>query len=76
MEDKISKIWKIFGTFDTFKEADVKRKELEKVHELVKVKRVGKDGSLYRIKFWNKLEKVKKSKKKKRKNNANKTIRS
>ena len=65
MEDLVFKIWKTFGTFETFKEADLKRKELDKVHESVKVRRCGKAGSSYKIKFWNKPEQIQKSKKKK-----------
>lgn len=76
MDDIVCKIWKTFGTFKTFEEADVKRKELESVHESVKVRRCGKDGSSYKIKFWDAPVKVKKSKKKKGKKNVDKTVRS
>jgi hypothetical protein len=77
LEDVVYKIWKTFGTFKTFEEADVKRKELESIHEVVKVRRSGKDGSSYKIKFWNEPEKVQKSKKKnKGKKNVDKTVRS
>ena len=54
MEETVNKIWETFGIFNTFEEADVKRKELENIHEIVKVKRCGKDGSNFKIKFWNK----------------------
>ena len=68
MEEPINKIWETFGTFNTFEEADIKRKTLESTHEAVKVKRCGRGGSSYKIKFWNtplpQGQKKKKSKKK------------
>ena len=72
MEETINKIWETFGIFDTFEEADGKRNELSKLHEIVKVKRCGKGGKLYKIKFWNEpapkpQTKKKKSKKRKQK---------
>ena len=71
MEETINKIWETFGIFDTFEEADEKRNELSKLHEIVKVKRCGKDGSNFKIKFWNepapKQQTQKKSKKRKQK---------
>ena len=70
MEETINKIWETFATFNTFEEADAKRKELENVHEVLKVKRCGKGGSLFKIKFWNtpplQGQKKKKSKKKRK----------
>ena len=70
MEETVNKIWETFGVFDTFDEADQKRKELVSVHKVVKVKRCGKHGSLFKIKFWNEpapKQQTKKKKSKKRK---------
>lgn len=70
MEEKTNKVWKVFGTFETFEEADLKRNELLKVHELVKVKRLGPRGDVFKVKFWNTpiVKETKKRKKRKSKN--------
>jgi hypothetical protein len=67
LEEKTNKIWKTFGIFSTFKEADAKRKELIDLHELLKVKRCGKDGSLFKIKLWDPPTPLQGTKKKKSK---------
>tara|TARA_R110002020_G_scaffold66816_5_gene175514 strand:+ start:860 stop:1078 length:219 start_codon:yes stop_codon:yes gene_type:complete len=70
LEETVNKIWETFGIFNTFEEADTKRKELLSVHKIVKVKRCGKDGSNFKIKFWNEpapKEETKRKKSKKRK---------
>jgi hypothetical protein len=72
LEETINKIWETFGIFDTFEEADGKRNELSKLHEIVKVKRCGKDGSNFKIKFWNEPAPKKEIKKKKSKNRKQK----
>ena len=66
MEEKTNKVWKTFCTFETFKEADLKRNELLETHEFVKVKRFGKGGNVFKVKFWD-TPAVKETKKKKKK---------
>jgi len=74
---KENKVWKIAGTFKTYKDADNHRKSLimmEK-HTLVKVKRGAKE---YRVKVWDpqpKKEDVKSSKSKLSKGKNNKRLR-
>jgi len=64
-----NKIWETYGTYESYKEADLRRKELIDTHELVKIKRCGKGGNQYKIKYWNsppvetKQKKAKKGKK-------------
>ena len=70
------KSWRSMGVFKTFEEADQKRNELKEKFDLVKVKRCGPGGALFRVKTWNeppppKKEKTnKKQKHKKVKKNA------
>jgi len=61
MEDNMeNKTWKAFGVYESYEEADLKRKELLNTHQLVKVRKFGKDGCEYKIVFWNEpLKKVK-----------------
>jgi len=53
--DNETKIWKTAGTFNTYNEANTFRLSLlmSNTHTLVKVKRGGKGGNLYRVKVWN-----------------------
>ena len=77
MEKETNKVWKTFGIFESFEEADLKRNELLKIHELVKVKRFGKGGDVYKVKFWAKpvLKEAKKKKRKRKPKNDNQQIR-
>jgi hypothetical protein len=75
------KNWQSVGVFPTFEEADQKRNELREKCDLVKVKRCGPGGNLFRVKTWNKPNpkptKVtnKSSKKKQKKGKKNADIR-
>ena len=66
MQKEANKVWETFGTFELFEEADLKRIELLKVYELVKVKRFGEGGNAFKVKFWSPPI-IKETKKKKRK---------
>ena len=46
------KSWKSVGVYTTFEEADQKRNELKEKFDLVKVKRCGRGGNLFRVKTW------------------------
>tara|TARA_R100001082_G_scaffold103005_1_gene73433 strand:+ start:2647 stop:2904 length:258 start_codon:yes stop_codon:yes gene_type:complete len=85
MEEQQSKSWDTAATFETYKEADQKRNELKEEFDLVKVRRCGKGGNLFRVKTWSEpkkpIEKNKKKNKAHRKdkkavNHGNKNIRS
>ena len=43
--------WKNIKTYNTYEEADLKRKELLKDNEKVKVKRTGPEGSKFTVKI-------------------------
>tara|TARA_R110000824_G_scaffold25210_1_gene88020 strand:- start:655 stop:888 length:234 start_codon:yes stop_codon:yes gene_type:complete len=76
LEEKTNKVWKAFGTFETFEEADTKRTELLETHELVKVKRFGKGGAVFKVKFWDTpITKETKKKRKRSPKNDNQQIR-
>jgi len=47
-----TKNWQSAGVFKTFEEADQKRDELKEKFDLVKVKRCGRAGNLFRVKTW------------------------
>ena len=46
------KNWQSVGVYTTFEEADQKRNELKEKFDLVKVKRCGRGGNLFRVKTW------------------------
>ena len=56
------KNWRSMGVFATFEEADQKRNELKEKFDLVKVKRCGRGGTLFRVKTWNETPPLKKEK--------------
>ena len=56
------KIWQSAGVFQTFEEADLKRNQLQEKFDLVKVKRCGPGGSLFKIKTWSTPSSPKKEK--------------
>ena len=66
-----TKQWKTIATFSTYKEAANRKNQLleEKSYVLVKIKRGGPDGGLFRIKAWNPI--VEKSNKKKKNKSRN-----
>jgi hypothetical protein len=70
-----TKIWKTVSTFQTFEEADNKRKELLTTNEQVKVRRGGLNGDLFRVKIWNTPKQPVKNNKRKNEKNANKKVR-
>tara|TARA_R110000824_G_scaffold1178_2_gene6324 strand:+ start:3019 stop:3240 length:222 start_codon:yes stop_codon:yes gene_type:complete len=64
-----TKIWKDAGTFTIYEDAAVKRDELLEKFDLVKIRRFGRGGLLYKIKTWKKpLPKI--TKKKNKSNNT------
>ena len=67
LKEKTNKTWKTFGTFETYEEAAAQKNKLLEIHELVKVKRFGKGGSTYKVKFWNPDTQKETKRKKKRK---------
>jgi len=52
VEEKINKIWQTCGIFETFTEANKRKKELVALHQLVQVKRCGNAGMRYKVKVW------------------------
>tara|TARA_R110000824_G_scaffold153926_16_gene325779 strand:+ start:281 stop:517 length:237 start_codon:yes stop_codon:yes gene_type:complete len=76
LEEETNKVWKTFGNFETFKEADLKRNELLNIHELVKVKRFGKGGAAFKVKYWNSpaTKEAKRKQKKRKSKNDNQQI--
>jgi hypothetical protein len=56
------KNWQTAGVFPTFEEADLQRNKLQKKFDLVKVKRCGIGGDLFKVKTWNKPAPPKKEK--------------
>lgn len=64
--DTDPKIWKTIATFSNYEEAANKKKQLlkEEKHALVKIKRGGKGGGLFRVKAWNPPTKKSNNKKK------------
>ena len=57
-----TKNWQSAGVFKTFEEADQKRNELKEKFDLVKVKRCGRGGDLFRVKAWTQAPPPKKEK--------------
>ena len=62
-----SKVWKTLGVYDSYEEADTERNKIVNEHQLVKVKRCGKGGNLYKVKYWSEPKQKKQTKKKKSK---------
>jgi len=52
MEDEVIKTWRTEGVYNSFEKADAKRNELKESFDLIKVKRCGPGGSLFKIKTW------------------------
>lgn len=48
--EKSTKVWKTVASFQTFSEADEKRKELAKTYAMVKVRRLSNG---FKVKAWN-----------------------
>lgn len=48
--EKSTKVWKTVASFQTFSEADEKRKELAKTYAMVKVRRL---SGGFKVKVWN-----------------------
>jgi hypothetical protein len=67
MSEPETKIWETHGVYSTWKEANSVRESLTTTHALVKVRRCGKDGRQYKIKFWNEPPPKKQNKKNKKK---------
>lgn len=62
-----NKVWKTLGVYESYEEANTERNKIVNEHQLVKVKRYGKGGSLYKVKYWSEPEPKKQTKKKKSK---------
>ena len=68
-DNVVEKMWKNGATFSTYEQAAARKKELLGKFDLVKIRRCGKGGHLYKIKTWKKpAPKVNKKSKKKNKN--------
>ena len=76
-----TKKWKTAATCATYDEARVLREELSEKHKLVKIKRGGKGGTIFRVKTWDEPISAKSDGKSKKKNpkrnkkNVDKTVR-
>jgi hypothetical protein len=66
MEEKETKTWKTHGVFTSYEEAKSEKEKLSSQCDLVKIKRSGKNGLKYKVKFWNEDVKMQKTQTKKK----------
>tara|TARA_R110000824_G_scaffold3106_2_gene14246 strand:- start:11231 stop:11479 length:249 start_codon:yes stop_codon:yes gene_type:complete len=71
MTEKTTKVWTTVATVNNFESANHIKNEIKEKYELVKIKRGGKGGSVFRIKAWSAPE-VKEKRNKSKKSNAKK----
>ena len=62
-----TKIWQTHSVCDSYEDASELKLKLIEENELVKIKRCGRDGSRFKLKIWNKPEKLSNNKKGKKK---------